>query len=141
VGQKQKRDSRSAKTGLTGPFGNFAKSPRNKKRRSTFEELLAKYKKRGATPKQKRWPNKAKDMKLSPGYCEQLDFFTREGNHAASPYPFCELVAPRFWPYSFYYSPLDYSRMHMQPYIIQYRSTSPNYGASQRPIIANNDLV
>ena len=29
----------------------------------------------------------------------------------------------------------------MQPYIIQYPSTYPNYGAAQRPIIVNNDLV
>jgi hypothetical protein len=31
--------------------------------------------------------------------------------------------------------------MHKQPYIIQYLSTYPNCGASQRPIVANNNLV
>jgi hypothetical protein len=29
----------------------------------------------------------------------------------------------------------------MQPYIIPYPSTYPNYGASQGPIVANNNLV
>jgi hypothetical protein len=31
--------------------------------------------------------------------------------------------------------------MHLQPYIIQYPSTYPNCGASQGPIVANNNLV
>ena len=31
--------------------------------------------------------------------------------------------------------------MHMQPYIIQYPSTYPNCDSSQRPVIANNNLV
>ena len=68
-------------------------------------------------------------------------FFKHQGNHAASLYPFGEPAAPRVWSYPCYYSPLDYSRMHMQPYIIQYPSTYSNCRASQRPIIANNDLV
>ena len=68
-------------------------------------------------------------------------FFKHQGNHAASLYPFGEPAAPRVWSYPCYYSPLDYSRMHMQPHIIQYPSTYSNCRASQRPIIANNDLV
>ena len=92
--QKQKKDSRSAKTGLTGPetgltdpSGNFAKIPRNKKKgRPSFEELLAKSKERGANPKQNRRPSKAKDTNLSLGHCEQPGFCPRQGNHVVAPY-------------------------------------------------------
>ena len=51
-GQGLKRSSKSAKTGLTGPSRGSARLLRNKKEgRPSFEELLAKYKKEGATQK------------------------------------------------------------------------------------------
>ena len=61
-GQEKKRSTKFAKIGLaglktgrTGPSGNFAKIPRGKKKgRPSFEELLAKYKKKGAAQNQKR---------------------------------------------------------------------------------------
>jgi len=57
----------------------------NKKGRPRFEQHLAKYKKKGATQKQKRRPSKAKDIKASLGHHEQPDSLTHQGNHAAAP--------------------------------------------------------
>ena len=56
-GQEQKRDARSAQTGLTGQetgltgrSGNSRKNSRNnKKERPSFKQLLAKYEEKGAT--------------------------------------------------------------------------------------------
>ena len=59
-GQEQKKDVRSAKTGLTsletgltGQSGNSRKKSRNKKEkeRPSFKELLAKYERKGAAQK------------------------------------------------------------------------------------------
>ena len=47
-------------------------------------------------------------------------------------------VTPWFWSYPCYYIPLDYSRMYMQLYYIQYPSVYPNC-IPQRPI--SNNLV
>jgi len=45
-GQEQKRDARSAETGLTGSSGSVVENPSNKsKARASFKELLAKYEK------------------------------------------------------------------------------------------------
>ena len=52
--------------------------------------------------------------------------------------PNFEPIAPWFWSYPCYYTPLDYSGMYMQPYYIQYPSIYPNC-IPQRPI--NNNLV
>ena len=67
-GQEQKRDTRSAETGLetglTGSSGSVVENPSNKsKARPSFKELLAKYEKEGAAQKQRRWSNKVKDVK------------------------------------------------------------------------------
>jgi hypothetical protein len=141
-GQQQGKCVGSALTDLTGHTGRSEHRTKSKnKTRPSFEELLAKYKKKGATQEQKRRLSKAKDTKLLPGYQERPDSRPHQGNRAAAPYSFDGLVAPWFWSYPYYYTPLDYSRMHMQSYIIQYPSTYSNGGSSQRPIIANNNLV
>ena len=65
----------------------------------------------------------------------------QQGNNAFAPYSFGGPVAPWFSSYPYYYTPLDYSRMNMRPYFIQYSSIYSSYGASQRPIVASNNLV
>ena len=72
---------------------------------------------------------------------DQLNSCLHQGIIIDAPYLLFGSITPMFWPNPCCYSLLDYSRMHMQPYIIQYPSTYPNYGAAQRPIIVNNDLV
>jgi len=70
-GQQQKKDVRSAKTGLetglTGHSGNSRKNSRNKKEkeRLSFKELLAKYNKKRVVQKQGGRPDKVKDTKAS----------------------------------------------------------------------------
>jgi hypothetical protein len=108
--------------------------------RPSFEELPAKYKKNGGTKKKKNGPNEVKSAKSSPKPQEQPDFCLHQGNSAAATYSLFGSVTPWFWSYPCYYSPLDYSRMYMQPYIIQYPSTYPNCGASQRSIVANDTV-
>ena len=56
------------------------------------------------------------------------------------PYSFSEPVVPWFWSDPCYYAHLDYYRMHMQSYYIQYPSIHPSYD-SQRPIVASNNLI
>jgi len=125
---------------MTGLSGKFAKNSKNKKKgRPSFEELLAKYEKKGVTQKQKRHSSEAKDTK--PGHCEQSDSHPRQDNHATAPYSFGEPVAPWFWSYPYYYTPLDYSRMSMQSYIIQYPPIYTSGYSSQRPIVASHNLV
>ena len=100
-GQEQKKDIKSAKTGLTGletgltgPSGSSAKIPSNKsKARLSFEELLAKYDREGAVQKQKRRQNKVNDIKPSLKHQEQSDSYSSQGNPC--------------------YMPLKYSMMHM----------------------------
>ena len=81
-------------------------------------------------------PNKAKDEKTSSRSCEQLDPRSSQGNCAAMSYsgPFVSW----FWLYPSYYMSLDYSRMYIQPYYIQYPSMYSSC-ISQRPI--SNNLV
>ena len=59
----------------------------------------------------------------------------------SAPYSFGEPVAPWFWSYPCYYTPLDYSRMRMQSYIIQYPPIYPSGYSSQRSIVASHNLV
>jgi len=40
-----------------------------------------------------------------------------------------------------FYTPMDYSRMHMQSYYIQYPPIYPNHASSQRSIVASNNLA
>ena len=37
--------------------------------------------------------------------------------------------------------PMDYSKIHMQSYYIQYPPIYPNYALPQRPVVSSNDLV
>jgi len=66
-GQEQKKDARSARTDLTGRSGNSGKNSRNKKEKEkpSFNELLAKYEKKGVVQKQRGQPDKVKDTKPS----------------------------------------------------------------------------
>ena len=74
-GHESKKDSRSAKTGMTGletgligSSGNSGKNSSGKsKARPSFKELLAKYEKKGAAQKQVGQLNKVKDAKPSSG--------------------------------------------------------------------------
>jgi len=129
-------------TGLTSVSSEPGSSSKaNNKTRSSFEELLAKYEKKGAAQKPKRWLKKVKDANPSSGHREQSGSYPHQGNFVAMPYSFDGLVALWFWSYPCYYAPLDYSRMHMQSYFIEYPSIYPSCGSSQRPIIASNNLV
>jgi len=89
--------------------------------------------------KERGRPSEAKDKKTSSRSYEQLDPRSSQGNCAVMPYS--APIAPCFWPNSCYYAPLDYSRMHLQPYFIQYPHIYPNCGTSQRPIVASNNPV
>jgi len=125
-------------TGLTGASSEPGNSSKAKnKARPSFKELVAKYEKKRAAKKQKRWPNKTKDTKPLFEHQEQSD---SQGNYVAVPYSFDGPIAPWFWPYPYCYTPLDYSRMHMQSYYIQYLSMYSSC-TSQRPIVASNNLV
>jgi len=127
-------------TGLTGASSESGNSSKAKNWiRPSFKELLAKYEKMGATQKQRRRPNEAKDEKASSRSCEQLDPRPSQGNCAAMTYS--GPVTPWFWPNPCYYTSLDYNMMHMQLYGIQYPTTYSKYGSSQRPITANGNLA
>jgi len=128
-----------AHTGLIGASSELGCSTKAKIRiRPSFKELLAKYQKKGAAQEKKRL-NKAKNTKPSLKHCEQLDSRSHQGNCAVVPYSFDKPVVPWFWSYPGYYTSLDYSRIHMQLYFIQYPSIYPSCGTSQRPI--SNNLV
>jgi hypothetical protein len=104
--------------------------------RPRFKELLAKYEKEGAVQKQKERPEEAKSTKSMSTSSEQSNSHLRQGNCVVMPN--YEPIAPWFWSYPCYYTPLDYSRMYMQPYYIQYPSMYPNC-IPQRPI--SNNLI
>ena len=123
------------KTGLTGASSEPESSSKSKIRPG-FKELLAKYEKQGATQKKKKQPGEAKDMRSSSKHQEQSICCPHQGNYVAANYG---LIAPWFHPY--FYTPLDYSRMHKQSYYIQYPPMYPNHVSPQRPIVASNNLV
>ena len=104
--------------------------------RPSFKELLAKYEKEGAVQKQKERPEEAKSTKSTSTSSEQSNSHLRQGNCIVTPN--YEPIAPWLWSYPCYYTPLDYSRMYMQPYYIQYPSIYPNC-ITPRPI--SNNLV
>jgi hypothetical protein len=94
-GQDERKSAGFAKTGLTGPSGNFGSSPKTKKKeRQSFEKLLAKYKKKGAAQRQKSQPNEVKSVKSSPKPQEQPDSFPHQSNCAAAPYSLVGSVTP-----------------------------------------------
>ena len=59
------------------------------------------------------------------------------GNYTSSSGP----IAPWYCWYPYFCTPMDYSRMHMQSYYIQYPPMYPNRILPQKPIIASNNLV
>ena len=110
---------------MTGASSDSGNSSMAKFRtRPSFKELLAKYEKEGAVQKQKERPDEAKGTESMSTSNEQSDFCLRQGNCVVTPPS--EPIAPWFWSYSCYYTPLDYSRMYLQPYYIQYPSIYPN---------------
>ena len=146
--EKKKADSKStgltssncgltgAKTGLTGVSSEPGNSSGAKhKRRPSF--LLAKYEKEGIAQKQKEKLNEAKDSKPSSKHLEQSDSHSSQGNCTTFNGP----IAPWYCYYPYFYTPMDYSRMHMQSYYIQYPPMYSNHTSPRRPIVVNNDLV
>jgi hypothetical protein len=125
--------------GLTASQGSVTATSRTngdapkKKVRPSFEEILAKYKRKGAT-KKRRNPIGAKGEKTSPRHEKRESAHHQQGNFA---YPFVGSVTPCSWYYPCYYSPTDYSSMYMKSYPIAH----PNYDKLQRPIAYNNNLV
>jgi hypothetical protein len=101
--------------------------------RPSFKELLAKYEKEGIAQKQKRRQSEAKDTGSTSEHQEQ----TSQGNYTSSSGP----IAPWHCWYPYFYTPMNYSRMHMQSYYIQYPPMYPNHTLLQRPIVASNNLV
>ena len=123
-----------AKIGLTGAPSKSGNSSGTKdKKRPSFKELLAKYEKKGAVQKLKEPSNKVKDTKPS----SELQERSGQGNYASSNGP----IAPWYCWCPYFYTSMDYSRMHMQSYYIQYPSIYPNHASPQRPIVASNNLV
>ena len=112
-------------TGLTGASSKSGNSSTAQIRtRPSFKELLAKYEKEAVAQKQKGQPDKAKGTKLTSTSSEQSDPHPHQGNCVVMPQS--GSVTPYFWPYPCYYTLLDYSRMYMQPYYIQYPSIYPS---------------
>jgi hypothetical protein len=131
-------------TGLTGASGRSNRclqkgsrcSKPKKKARLSFNELLAKYKREGATKDQSNQPIGAKGVKAPPRH---KGIHHQRGNF--SQYPFIGSVMPSSWFYPCYYSPAYYSNMYMNSYMIQYPVAYSNYNALQRPIVCNSNLV
>jgi hypothetical protein len=126
-----------SQSGLTAISRKIGDAPKRKVRPS-FEELLAKYKRKGAARKRKNQPNGAKGEKAPPRHEKRESAHHQQGNFA---YPFVGSVTPCSWYYPCYYSPTDYSSMYMKSYMIQYPVAHPNYGELQRPIAYNNNMV
>ena len=120
------------RTGLTGAPSKSGNSSKIKTRPS-FKELLAKYEKEGSAQRQKGRPSEVKDTGSSSRHQEQ----SSRGNYTSSSGP----IALWYCWYPYFYTPMDYSRMHMQSYYIQYPPMYPNYVLLQRPIVANNNPV
>ena len=118
----------SSKSGNSSTVGNRA--------RPSIKELPAKYEKEGTIQKKKERPGETKGTKLMSTSSKQLDSRLCQGNYVVTPNS--EPIAPWFWSYPCYYALLDYSRIYMQPYYIEYPSMYPNC-IPQRPI--SNNLV
>jgi hypothetical protein len=89
-----------------------------KKVKPTFEELLAKYKKKGASQKQRGRPSKDKNLKLSTKNQNIPCSYKSQENYVATPYSYAGPISPWSWSYPSYYSPLDYANLHMCSYMI-----------------------
>jgi hypothetical protein len=88
-----------------------------KKVRPSFEELLAKCKRKGAAKKRRNQPIGAQGEKAPPRHEKRESTHHQQGNFT---YPFVGSVTPCSWYYPCYYSPTDYSSMYMKSYMIQY---------------------
>ena len=117
-----------SRTGLTGAPSKSGNSSKIKTRPS-FKELLAKYEMKGSFQRQKGRPSKVKDTGSSSRHQEQ----SSRGNYTSS----SGTIAPWYCWYPYFYTPMDYSRMHMQSYYIQYPPIYPNHALLQRPIVAS----
>jgi len=122
-----------ARTGLTGAPSKSGSSSKSKIRLS-FKELLAKYEKEGTA--QKGRSSKIKDMKPSSKHQEQSDAHPRQGDTPSN-----GPITPWYYWFPYSYMPMDYSKIHMQSYYIQYPPIYPNYALPQRPVVSSNDLV
>jgi hypothetical protein len=61
----------------------------------TFEELLAKYKKKGASQKQRSRPSKGKNSKLSPKNNQNIPCsYKSQENYVAAPYLYAGPTSP-----------------------------------------------
>ena len=96
------------RTGLTGTPSKSGNSPRSKTRPS-FRELLAKYEE-GIAQRQKGRPSEVKNTGSSSKHQEQ----SSRDNYTSSSGP----IAPWYCWYPYFYTHMDYSRMHMQSYYI-----------------------
>jgi hypothetical protein len=145
-GQGKTKKTDNTSTGLTGAPDRAdrcsQRCPKVKKKvKPTFEELLAKYWKKGANQKQGSRLSKGTNLKLStknqniPCSCKSQE------NYVVSPYLYAGPTSPWSWSYPCYYSPLDYAKLHMRSYKIQYPPTYVNYGSMQRLIVLDNNLV
>jgi len=119
-------------TGLTGASRKSGNSSKIKTRPS-FTELLAKYEKERSGQKQKGRPSKVKDT----GSSSKHQKLSSQGNYTSSSGP----IAPWCCWYPYFYTPMDYSRMHMQSYYIQYPPMYPNHVLPQRPIVTSDNPV
>ena len=118
-----------AKIGLTGASNESGSSFKSKTWPS-FKELLAKYEKQGTVQKKEKQSGEAKDVSSSSKLQEQSVCCSHQSNGPFTP-----------WFHPYFYMPMDYSRMHMQSYYIQYPPIYPSYASPQRPIVASNNLV
>ena len=92
---------------------------------------------RRESPRQKGKLNKAKHLKPSSKLPEQSDSHPNQGNYTSSNEP----ITPWYCWFPYSYTPMDYSRIHMQSYYIQYPPMYPNYALPQRPVVASNNLI
>jgi len=138
-GQDKKKKADNKSTGLTGHGTGLTGAPSKSgnsskiKTRPSFKELLAKYEKEGSAQRQKGRPSEIKDTGSSSRHQEQ----SSQGNYTSSSGP----IAPWYCWYPYFYTPMDYSRMHMQSFYIQYPPLYPNHALLQRPIIVSNNPV
>ena len=83
----------------------------------------------------------AKGTKTSSRHERQQGMHQQKDCSNFTPYSFVGSVTPWSWPYPCYYSPADFSNMYMQPYMIQYPTSYPSYGALPRPVALDSNLV
>ena len=88
--------------------------------------------KQGTIQKKEKQSHEAKDMSSSSKLQKQSVCYSQQSNYYGP-------VISWFHPY--FYTSLDYNRMHMQSYYIQYPFMYQNNTSPQRLIVASNNLV